>query len=195
MKAELIVGIVIGWFVLRAVAKSLRANKAKLQRGGEVNQNPANMPQENAVESYGEGRTQEGRTLEREIQMKPREIKSREVVDPFMEALSLEDDRDHYNEDDLTTQYEETHAQGKTVAHHKHKLFNSTQDRQKAVHHKGSTGGASGAGGARSKQAASSGKGPERRIKRVHPIMSSLKEKGGMKRAFVVSEILKRHED
>lgn len=190
MKAEIIVGIVIGWFVLRAVAKSLRANKAKLQRGGEVNQNPANLPQENVENPAFEGRSKEGRSLEREVTPM-----SREVVDPFMEALSLEEDRDHYNEEDLTTQYEQTHAQGKTVAHHKHKLFDQSHDRQKAVHHKGSSGGASGAGGARSKQAATAGKGPDRRVKRVHPIMSSLKEKGAMKRAFVVSEILKRPED
>jgi hypothetical protein len=128
-----------------------------------------------------EGRSKEGNSLEREV-----EEKSKRIIDPFLEATSLEEQRGHYDEEALAEEYTLTHEQGKTVSHHKHQLFDATKDRKKAVHIQVSAG--------KAREVKSFGKRTERKVKKVHPIARSLATQGGRKHAVIINEILKRPE-
>jgi hypothetical protein len=190
MKFEVIIAIVVGWIILRAISRAIKNNKANLQRGGQNSNNSGNLVQQIAAMVEAErtqapqpdageaGHSKEGHSLEREV-----DEKSTRIIDPFLEATSMEAQRGHYDEEALTEEYTVTHDQGKTVSHHKHQLFDPTKDRKKAVHLRESTGGAGRAKGR-----------TERKVKKVHPIAKALATPGGRRQAMVLSEILKRPE-
>lgn len=189
MKFEVAIAIAIGWFIFRTVSKAIRKNKATPQTGGQNSNNSPNTAQEIIDNATAErvaleqtDRSKEGRSLEREIQ----ETHQR-IIDPFMETTTLEGNSgSHYNEESLVDEYNRTHDRGKTVSHHKHKLFDAQKDRIKATHNQGGGGKAS-ARGAESKR-------DERKVKKAHPIANALKSTSGRKQAVILSEILKRPE-
>ncbi len=211
MKFEVIIAIAIVWFIIRTIRRAANKNKANLQTGGQISNNSANesenfaardtlLAQMRAIEAESEGRSQERITQDYTAR----------IVDPFLETprslednverrstRSLEDNStDHYNEEQLVAQYEQRHAQGKTVAHHKHQLFQEQKDRQKAMRHNSS---AHKPASARAHEithsaAPSKTKRAERRKEVVHPLAAALKGKDGLKQAFMLAEVLKRPE-
>jgi hypothetical protein len=199
MRFEVIIAIVAFWVVFRIILRAQRKKKENLQRGGNITNNSGNPSQEIITSSIEgsevdeAGHSKEGRSLEGEV-----EEKSKRVVDPFLEATSLEEGKkSHYNEESLVEEYNRMHDKGKTVEHHKHDFFDEKKDRQKAVKHKGK-----GSGGARGKGQGASGVGkvvpgessqrPERRVKKSHPIAAVMQTQGGRQQAVILSEIMKR---
>lgn len=206
MKFEywIIIGVV--WFIYKAVTNAAKKNKANLQRGGQNSNNSANTSQvfqERATEtasSRGEGRSlethsAEGNSLERIVAEQ-----TRNMFDPFLEEpKSLENNASaHYSESALVAEYKRTHEAGKTVAHHRHQLFNENKDRRKAESHAKSL-----AHRASSARAHLSGHSPapvpakraERTKPESSPIGEELKRPGNLKQAFILSEVLRRLED
>jgi hypothetical protein len=186
MKLELVIAIIIGWFVLRTILRTIRKNKTNLQRGGEIS-NISGNPSQQIIDTTPQerdeaSRTAEGRSLEQLL-----EEKNKRVIDPFLEATTLEDNAgNEYNEESLVEEYNRTHEQGKTVSHRKHHLFDEKKDRHKAHRHSPSSG--------KVKAQTDVQKRPERRVKKVHPIAAALQVKGGRKQAVIMAEILKRPE-
>lgn len=189
MKFEVAIAIAIGWFIFRTISKAIRKNKANVQTGAQNSTNSPNTAQEIIDQAAAErvaleqaDRTKEGNSLEREVAA-PHE----RILDPFMEATTLEDNTtSHYNEESLLDEYNRTHDRGKTVGHHKHKLFDMNKDRIKSTHNQGGGG-----------QAKMHGAGSFRitpKAKKAHPIANSLKSMGGREQAVILSEILKRPE-
>ncbi|MEY3442815.1 MAG: hypothetical protein RLZZ519_1096 [Bacteroidota bacterium] len=189
MKFEVAIAIAIGWFIFRTISKAIRKNKANVQTGAQNSTNSPNTAQEiidqaaaervSLVEEY---RSKEGNSLEREIQ-----VPAQRILDPFMEATTLEDNTtSHYNEESLLEEYNRTHDRGKTVGHHKHKLFDLQNDRNKSSHIQ--------RGGGQAKSHGAGSYRTERKVKKSHPIANSLKTMGGRKQAVILSEILKRPE-
>lgn len=182
----LIGAVYVVWMVVRAIRRQQQQQLGK--RGGQTTNNSGNTGQnffDNPFQSTaGEpvGPSQKGRSLE--TQSQPVST----ITHPFLEARSMEAQKSHYDEELLVEEYTRTHAQGKTVAHHKHKLFDEKKDRKKAVHLSSST------RNAKSKKADST-KRPERREKKRHPVLAAIREKGGLRQAVIMAEILKRPED
>jgi hypothetical protein len=206
MRFEVIIAIVAFWVVFRIILRAQRKKKENLQRGGNITNNSGNPSQEIITSSIEgsevdeAGHSKEGRSLEGEV-----EEKSKRVVDPFLEATSLEEGKkSHYNEESLVEEYNRLHGKGKTLEHHKHDFFDEKKDRQKAVKHKGK--GASGArgnsdsSGRRGQGASGDGKvgsgqstqRNERKVKNAHPIAAVMQTQGGRKQAVILSEIMKR---
>jgi MFS superfamily sulfate permease-like transporter len=194
MKVEIAIAIAIGWFVLRAIVRAMKKNKEKLQRGGQNSNNSTNTAQ-NFIDNASAEARQVAAAEERETHYLDRpveEIVTASITDSFYEPKNLEDNRSgHYNEDNLVEEYEQTHAEGRTVSHHKHKLFNELKDRQKASRHTSYAGKPL---SARQHSQPSTIKRAERRGKTVNPIAAALKGKDGLKQAFIMAEVLKRPE-
>lgn len=211
MKFEVIITIAILWFIYRAVMKARKKNQANLQAGGQISNNSANTTQNFVDQAAFQEQLRvavhesEGRSLEQIV-----EEATPRIADPFLEARSLEDNDvaknrrslednagSHYNEENLVQQYEQTHSEGKALAHHKHQLFEDQKDRQKASRH------VSYAGKPASARTHASGHSPapkvsgraQRRVKPLHPIAAALKGKTNLKQAFVLAEVLKRIEE
>lgn len=197
MKFEVAIAIGIGWFIFRAITRFIKKTNANLQQGGQNSTISPNSQEENIQSTTSGSATEQSRTprnMEYEGQSRTytrlEEIENKQnVIDPFKEPQSLENSSgNHYNEEVLVTQYDETHRSGKTVAHHKHKLFDEKKDRNKSVHLKGNTGKAQ-------QSKASSITKQERRVKKQHPMAAVLQSKGGRKQAVIMAEILKRPEE
>lgn len=211
MKFEVAIVIAIVWFIIRSVRNAAKKNKANLQSGGQNSNNSANAAENFAARDtlLAQMRAIEAES-ERRLQERAYASQAPSIVDPFMDSpRSLEDNAmnrsprslednpyDHYNKERLVEQYVERHAEGKTVSHHKHQLFQEQKDRQKAQRHNT---GAHKPASARAHQvmhaaAPTKSKRAERRIEVEHPLATALKGKEGLKQAFMLSEILKRPE-
>jgi hypothetical protein len=198
MRIEIIIAVVAFWFVFRSILRAQRKKKENLQRGGNITNNSVNASQEiitSNTEGSGvdeAGRSKEGRSLEGEINEG-----SKRVVDPFLEATSLEEgQKNHYNEESLVEEYNRLHGKGQTLEHHKHDFFDEKKDRQKAVKHKGKGQGPQGKGKGQGRGgkvgSGQPSQSPERKAKKVNPIAAALQAQGGRKQAVILTEILKR---
>lgn len=193
MKFEFAIAIAIGWFILRTVSRAMKKNKENLQTGGQNNNNSHSTTQElidsatKAQHQRTEMQSGQSGHSARSLELITNEIASR-IADPFLEAKSLENDKTgHYNEESLVDEYKRTHSKGKTVEHHRHKLFDERKDHNKATRgeiNKGHDGQAA------LKKVES--KRSERRIKEKHSLLLAMKAKGGLKNAFLMSEVFNR---
>lgn len=196
MKFEIAIAIAIGWFILRTVSRALKKNKANLQSGGQNSNNSTHVPQ-NFVDKdtfIAQQRAMSAEKEARSLELIVEET-SRNIIDPFLEPRSLEvNPYNHYNEENLVAQYEQTHAEGKTIAHHKHQLFEAEKERQKATRHTTYAGKPASARTHTHIPAPSRTKRAERKPQPIHPVAAALKGKAGLKQAFILSEVLNRPE-
>ncbi|MFM2376519.1 MAG: hypothetical protein RLZZ165_1616 [Bacteroidota bacterium] len=196
MKFEVLITIAVAWFILRAIARAARKNKASLQRGSEISNNsrppaqefigmPANdMP--TGVSTFPvEG--QRGLEGQRNLEHEGLE-KSLRLLDGLPEPKTLEDNAgSHYNEDSLVDEYNRTHEKGKTVAHHRHNLVDMKTQRNRAVHLRAHPGQGS------SKKDSLSGN--ERKVKKKHSLAVALQSATGKRQAVIMAEILRRPDE
>jgi hypothetical protein len=198
MKFEIAIVIAIAWFIIRAISRAAKNNKANLQRGGQNSNNFAESPQ-NIIDRETEAthsrvaQSAEGRSLEVIMQEA-----SRSIVDPFIVPRSLEDNASsHYSETSLVQEYKRSHEEGKAVAHHRHKLFNEKKDRRVAASHQQNPERHSGTArdhASMHSPAPLPSKRAARRESKVHPIAALLRDKNGLQQGFIVAEVLKRPE-
>jgi hypothetical protein len=199
MKVELIIAIVVGAYVLRTVLRNAKKQRENLQRGAQISNNPPQAVQnfETSPPPQAPMSGMEGRSLEQRLaDILREEVPPQRPAQPE-NPFSLEEQRGHYDEEALAAEYEQTHAEGRTVSHHKHKLFDEQKDRAKAQRHKAQAPKPVKLHGA--KQAGrldvmAAGFRQERRVKRQHPIAAQLRQQGGMRQAIILAEILRRPE-
>jgi hypothetical protein len=196
MKFEIGIAIAIGWFILRTVSRALKKNKANLQSGGQ-NSNNSTQVLQNFVDKEAFIAQQQAMNADTEARSLERIVEetSRNIIDPFLEPRSMEvNPYNHYNEENLVAEYVQTHAEGKTVAHHKHQLFEAEKDRQKATRHTTYAGKPASARLHTHIPAPSRTKRAERKLQPIHPVAAAMKGRAGRKQAFILSEVLRRPE-